>query len=233
VTEAAIREVRASDAAAVRALLTHAFGGPAEAALVLALRAAGDLVLELVATVGEEIVGHVAYARLPGAATGEAAGAVAPSSSSSSAKAEDPASSADRCGRKTDPPPSRRMTKEDAATGSPSPAAAAPFAGDEPRRAARIVVLAPLSVSTEWRRRGIGAALVRASLEELRTSGCDLVLVLGDPAYYGRFGFVPAAEFCLRTPYDGPHQQALPLTERGRTARGLRVTYPAAFAGLE
>jgi putative acetyltransferase len=232
-TGMAIRAATPADAAAIRALLTDAFGGPAEAALVEALRAASDLVLERVAVAGEEVVGHVGYARLLVAAAGKAAAAVAPPPSSSSAKAEDPAFSAGRCGKKMDPPPSRKMTKENAATGSPSPAAATPFAGDDTENAARIVVLAPLAVTAPRRRRGIGADLVRASLEELRTSGCDLVLVLGDPAYYGRFGFVPAAEFCLRTPYDGPHQQALALSQRGRATRGLQVIYPHAFAGLE
>ncbi len=234
-TEITFREVHASDVDSVRALLTEAFGGPAEAGLVEALRAAGDMALERVGVAGGVIVGYVGFARLAVAPAGEAAAEAStseatPSPSSSAAKAEDPAFSVGRSGRKLDPPPSRRMTKENAATGSPSLTAAAPAAEDDEGR--RIVALAPLAVAAAWRRRGVGAALVRASLEELRASGCDLVLVLGDPAYYGRFGFEPAADLALRTPYDGPHQQALALSECGRAARGLQVIYPDAFAGL-
>lgn len=117
-------------------------------------------------------------------------------------------------------------------TGAPS-LAASPLAGDDTERSVRVVALAPLSVAADRRRKGIGSALVRTSLEVLRDRRCDLVLVLGDPAYYGRFGFVPAADFSLRTPYDGPYQQTLALSERGRAARGLRVTYPEAFAGVD
>ncbi len=38
-------------------------------------------------------------------------------------------------------------------------------------------------------RRGIGAALVRRALEDARKLGHDAVLLVGDAAYYGRFGF--------------------------------------------
>jgi putative acetyltransferase len=57
------------------------------------------------------------------------------------------------------------------------------------------------------------------------------VLVLGEPAYYGRFGFAAEDAAGLKTPYDGPYLQALALTEEGRHARGP-VQYPSAFAEL-
>src|SRR5262249_55093949 len=51
------------------------------------------------------------------------------------------------------------------------------------------VGLAPLAVAPDRRRRGIGGALVREGLRRLATRGEQLVFVVGDPAYYGRFGF--------------------------------------------
>ena len=53
----------------------------------------------------------------------------------------------------------------------------------------RAALLGPLAVATRVQRRGIGGALIRAGLRELAPAGVRRVLVLGDPAYYGRFGF--------------------------------------------
>ncbi len=62
-----------------------------------------------------------------------------------------------------------------------------------------LALLGPLGVATAWQRRGVGSALVRAGLDRLRAAR---VLVLGDPAYYGRFGF--EAEQAVGPPYPLP-----------------------------
>ena len=49
-----------------------------------------------------------------------------------------------------------------------------------------------MAVRPAWQRRGIGGALVRAGLEACQEAGHDVVLVVGHPAFYPRFGFVPA-----------------------------------------
>lgn len=64
--------------------------------------------------------------------------------------------------------------------------------------------LAPLAVRPEWQRRGRGARLVTAALAAAETHGATLVAVLGDPAYYGRFGFVPAHRHGWRCVWDVP-----------------------------
>ena len=51
------------------------------------------------------------------------------------------------------------------------------------------VVLAPLAVREDQRRQGLGARLVATGLDLCRKSGKHLVIVLGDPAYYEKFGF--------------------------------------------
>ena len=50
-------------------------------------------------------------------------------------------------------------------------------------------LLAPLGVMPSLQRQGLGSSLVRAGLELLEKRGIKQVFVLGDPAYYQRFGF--------------------------------------------
>ncbi|HWW65591.1 MAG TPA: N-acetyltransferase [Sphingomonadaceae bacterium] len=50
--------------------------------------------------------------------------------------------------------------------------------------------LEPVSVEPAHQRRGIGEALIREGLNRLIAGGAEGCVVLGDPAYYGRFGFV-------------------------------------------
>lgn len=69
--------------------------------------------------------------------------------------------------------------------------------------AGRIATLSPLAVAPERQRRGIGAALVAAVLEVCRADGEPAVALEGDPGYYGRLGFVPAAPFGLVLPLPG------------------------------
>ncbi len=49
--------------------------------------------------------------------------------------------------------------------------------------------LGPLSVKPSEQRRGIGSALLRSGLSQLPNIGAAGVVLVGDPAYYGRFGF--------------------------------------------
>jgi putative acetyltransferase len=92
------------------------------------------------------------------------------------------------------------------------------------------LALAPLAVRPDRQGQGVGSALVHAALEAARAAGERLVVVLGEPAYYGRFGFVPAATLGVTGPYgDGEAFQALALT--GAAPRG-RAEYPSPFTHL-
>lgn len=57
----------------------------------------------------------------------------------------------------------------------------------------RIATLSPLAVAPADQRAGIGSALVRAVTRAADLRGEPLVVLEGSPAYYGRFGFEPAA----------------------------------------
>ncbi len=71
--------------------------------------------------------------------------------------------------------------------------------------------LAPMAVRPGRQRKGIGAALIRRGLEMVRELRFPAVVVLGDPVYYGRFGFKVEAATLLECPYSGPYLQALEL----------------------
>ncbi len=89
--------------------------------------------------------------------------------------------------------------------------------------------LAPLSVRPDRQRSGVGSALVRSAIDNAREFGCHGVLVLGDPAYYSRFGFTADHARDVATPFSGLAAfQGLPL-EDGAFGRPLRAVYPDAF----
>jgi putative acetyltransferase len=88
-------------------------------------------------------------------------------------------------------------------------------------------------VLPRWQRQGIGSALVRHGLALCRERGISAVVVLGDPAYYGRFGFSPALARGLKTPWSGPHLMAIELVAGSLGDGSVVAHYPAAFAALD
>ena len=50
-------------------------------------------------------------------------------------------------------------------------------------------ILAPLAVSPELQKQGAGSRLIKSGIDMLSADGVDVLLVYGDPEYYGRFGF--------------------------------------------
>lgn len=95
----------------------------------------------------------------------------------------------------------------------------------------RLLQLSPLGVLPAFQRRGHGSALVRASLDAVRARGEPLLLVEGNPRYYGRFGFVRADELGLLPPpeahYDWAFQVAV-LDPDASLPQG-RVVYSPPF----
>ncbi|GAB6940266.1 GNAT family N-acetyltransferase [Isoptericola variabilis] len=96
------------------------------------------------------------------------------------------------------------------------------------------LVLGPLSVHPDHQARGVGSALVHTVLGAADALGEPLVVLVGDPAYYSRFGFVPAPELGVEPddPALTPFFQARPLTAYEPSLRGPFAS-PAPFAALE
>lgn len=68
----------------------------------------------------------------------------------------------------------------------------------------KIAGLAPMAVSTQYQKKGVGSKLVDAGLEYCKSKGYDAVVVLGHPTYYPKFGFVPSVKYDIKSEYDVP-----------------------------
>jgi predicted N-acetyltransferase YhbS len=86
--------------------------------------------------------------------------------------------------------------------------------------------LGPVSVTPAAQRRGVGSAVVRAVLERLRRQGASGCVVVGDPAYYARFGFATTPSMAFP---DVPAEDFMVLTLRPPTPTGI-VTFSSAFS---
>lgn len=160
-----IRDETPADIDAIRAVVTAAFPGPAEAWLVDRLREMGDLTYSLVAVDGDEVVGHVAFSPMM-----------------------------------------------------------APF---------RALGLGPIAVRPDRQRTGVGRRLIEDGLERATTASWQAVFLLGNPAFYEKFGFSVEMAAGFTTPYAGPHWMVRPLGSDDLPAMAGRVDYAPAFAELD
>ncbi len=93
--------------------------------------------------------------------------------------------------------------------------------------------LAPVAVRFDCRQRGVAAQLIRAGLELCRQAAAGVVVVLGNPRYYSRFGFESGEHHRLRDEYRGGDAfQAIELVQGSLPAGGGLVRYAAEFAAV-
>ncbi|WP_138467429.1 GNAT family N-acetyltransferase [Poseidonocella sp. HB161398] len=88
--------------------------------------------------------------------------------------------------------------------------------------------LAPVSVTTSQQSRGIGSELVRFGLDRARQMGCRAVVVVGNPVYYRRFGFVFDGPAQLSSPYPEQYTGLYPIDPSTASA-SVALRYPQAF----
>jgi len=91
--------------------------------------------------------------------------------------------------------------------------------------------LAPMAGLPGHQRKGIGSRLVQAGLTRCKALGPGVVIVLGHPAYYARFGFAPASPWGLRCPFPAPDEAFMALGLEAGALDDIAgdVVYPPAF----
>jgi putative acetyltransferase len=170
-SDPSIRPERNDDEEQIGLVIEAAFGAPAVAVLVTAIRDSPEFIpeLSLVAEVGGRVVGHVMI--------------------------------------------SGATLRDDGV-------------------AHKVTTLSPLAVLPDLQRKGIGSALVREVTARADDRGEPVVVLEGDPAFYGRFGFEHSVPHGVHIELPGwaPPEaaQLLRLTAYRPSLRG-RVVYPPAF----
>ena len=91
------------------------------------------------------------------------------------------------------------------------------------------LALAPLAVVPSRQRQGIGSHLVREGLRACAENGHRIVVVLGHPGYYPRFGFSAKLAQQLESPFRGDSFMALELVPGAMGGISGRVEYPSPF----
>jgi putative acetyltransferase len=88
----------------------------------------------------------------------------------------------------------------------------------------RTMALAPMAVTPERQRAGIGSALVRTGLAECRRRGVEAVFVVGHPPYYPRFGFTLASSFGIACEFEVPDEAFMAVELVAGALRGKAGT---------
>jgi putative acetyltransferase len=86
------------------------------------------------------------------------------------------------------------------------------------------LALAPVAVTPSHQGKGIGSALIRRGLAEAGARGHGVVIVVGHPEYYPRFGFVPAQARGIHAPFPVNDASFLALALRAGGLEGIRGT---------
>lgn len=96
------------------------------------------------------------------------------------------------------------------------------------------LALAPMAVRPEYQNQGIGSELVRHGLRQCRDLGHKVIVVVGHPEYYPRFGFSLARAKGLEAPFPVPDEAFLVLELVPDALEGIKgvVNYPPEFADV-
>ncbi|HAS61884.1 MAG TPA: GNAT family N-acetyltransferase [Vibrio sp.] len=94
--------------------------------------------------------------------------------------------------------------------------------------------LAPVCVREDYRKQGIAAAMIGDALESLNDFGYPACVVLGDPAYYGRFGFEAAEKHNFSCQWQVPQGafQVLAIAPGEFEQRQGQIEYSEEFANF-
>jgi putative acetyltransferase len=94
------------------------------------------------------------------------------------------------------------------------------------------LALGPVAVLPDRQRMGVGSRLIREGIARSEAAGWLGIFVLGDPAFYRRFGFDVGKASGFVSPYAGPHWMALPLGRSELPTSTGSIQHAPAFAKL-
>ena len=94
------------------------------------------------------------------------------------------------------------------------------------------LALAPMAVLPAFQNQGIDSALVRRGVEICREQGHKIVIVVGHPRFYPRFGFSKELAARLESPYSGEAFMAVELVPGAMDEVKGRVEYPPPVEGV-
>ncbi len=100
-------------------------------------------------------------------------------------------------------------------------------------RPAGCLAVGPLCVKPSRQGEGIGSRLMQEGLAKVRQMGYRGVFLVGDPDYYGRFGFTREAAAVFETAYPKDYFMALALRDGGLDGLTGDVAYASPFADVE
>lgn len=95
-----------------------------------------------------------------------------------------------------------------------------------------VLALAPMAVLPEYQKQGIGSLLIKEGLIKCKELGHKIVVLVGHPNYYPRFGFTPANERGLKLPFEAPEESFMVYEIIPNSLAGITGTieYPPEFA---
>lgn len=94
------------------------------------------------------------------------------------------------------------------------------------------LALAPVAVRPEYQKSGVGSALIRAGHDQAQRDGWEASIVLGEPAYYRKFGYDASAVAHIASPYAGEYLMGLELAAGALRGENGTMTYAEPFAAL-
>jgi len=102
---------------------------------------------------------------------------------------------------------------------------------ETPQGDVEVLSLAPMAVRPEFQNSGIGSDLVREGLKRCRDLDHTIVVVIGHPEYYPRFGFVPARKKGLELNFPVPGEAFMVCELAPDALAGIKgtVKYPPEF----
>ncbi|TET36803.1 MAG: N-acetyltransferase [Planctomycetota bacterium] len=83
--------------------------------------------------------------------------------------------------------------------------------------------LAPMSVLSEYRNKGVGGELINAGIKALKDT-CPFIIVLGHADYYPRFGFERASKYGIRCEWEAPDEAFMIIVFDKEKMKGVKGT---------